>query len=140
MNVEIQRADLRLRRRTFILLGAALLGAVLLMVLFHGWIGRSVRTLPEPQLVFELRRMIGFAVTGCGLCLLLLAAYAARLAHRVIEQRRWPLRGARVMRDTRVRTGADAMTIGRVLNMAAIGLIALAIGVGMLSWRLFGAV
>ena len=31
------------------------------------------------------------------------------------------------------------MTIGRVLNMAAIGLIAMAIGVGMLSWRLFGA-
>jgi len=120
-------------------LGAALLAAVLLMVLFQSWIGRSVRTLPDPQLVFELRRMIGFALTGCGLCLLVLAAYAARLAHRIIEQRRWPLRGARVMRDTRVRTGADAMTIGRVLNMAAIGLIAMAIGVGMLSWRLFGA-
>jgi hypothetical protein len=43
------------------------------------------------------------------------------------------------MRDTRVRTGADAMAIGRLLNMAAIGLIALSIGVGMLSWRLFGA-
>jgi len=96
MNVEIHRADLRLRRRTFIVLGAALLAAVLLMVLFQSWIGRSVRTLPDPQLVFELRRMIGFALTGCGLCLLVLAAYAARLAHRIIEQRRWPLRGARV--------------------------------------------
>lgn len=139
MNVEIQRADPRLRRWTFIVLSAAVLAAVLSMVAFHHWIDRSARLLPGPQFVFEVRRMMGFAITGCGLCVMLLAAYAARLAHRVTEQQRWPLRGARVLRDTRVRHGADAMSMARMLNMAAIGLIVLAIGFGMLSWRQLGA-
>ncbi|MGH8172765.1 MAG: hypothetical protein ACREPX_06435 [Rhodanobacteraceae bacterium] len=138
MNVEIQRADRSLRRRTFMVLSAAVLAAVLFMILFHAWMGRAARTLPDAQFVFELRRMIAFAVICCGLCVMVLAAYAARLAHRVTEQQRWPLRGVRVMRDTRVRSGSDAMAMARMLNMAAITLIALAIGFGMLSWRLFG--
>jgi len=139
MNVEIHRADPSLRRLTFIVLSAAVLGAVLLMVLFHNWIGRSARALPDAQFVFELRRMIGFAMTGAGLCLLVLAGYAARLGQRVIEQRRWPLTGARVMRDTRVRTGEHAIAFGRMLNIAAIALLAMSIGVGVLSWHQFGA-
>jgi hypothetical protein len=139
MNVEIHRADPNLRRLTFIILSAAVLAAVLLIVLVHNWIGRSALAMPDAQFVFELRRMIGFATTGCGLCLLLLAGYAARLGQRVVEQRRWPLSGARVMRDTRVRTGEQAVAVGRLLNMAAIALLVLSIGVGVLSWHQFGS-
>jgi hypothetical protein len=139
MNVELHRADPRLRRLTLVVMGIGLLIAVLSISMFHRWLGRSVQDMPAAQFFMDIRRTIAFAIAGCALCLLLLAGYAARLGRRVIGERRWPLRGARVVRDTPVRAGADALIFGRSLNVAAIVLIALAVGCGVLSWRLLGA-
>jgi len=139
MNVEMHRADPRLRRLTLAVLGIALIAAVLSISMFHRWLDRFTETMPLAQLVVEMRRTIALAMAGCGLCLLLLAAYAARTGRRVIEDRRWPLRSTRVVRDTRVRSGTEALVLGRMLNMAAIVLIALTIGCGVLSWHLFAS-
>lgn len=138
MNVEMHRADPRLRRLTFAVLGIGLIAAVLSISMFHRWLDRSVQGMPAAQMFADLRRTIGLAMAGCALCLLLLAGYAARLGRRVIEERRWPLRTARVVRDTPVRAGTDALIFGRSLNIAAIVLIALAVGCSVLSWHLFG--
>lgn len=138
MNVEMHRADPRLRRLTFAVLGIGLIAAVLSISMYHRWLDRAVQGMPAAQMFADLRRTIGFAMAGCALCLLLLAGYAARLGRRVIEERRWPLRTARVVRDTPVRAGTDALVFGRSLNMAAIVLIALAVGCSVLSWHLFG--
>ena len=139
MNIEIHRADPQLRRLTLPVLAFAMLLAILLMVWFHHWLDRSTLSMPSERLVLEMHRMIGITSTGSGLCTLLLAGYAARLGRRVIEERRWPLRGSRVVLDTRVRSGDDAAAFGRMLNVVAVVLIVLAIGFGVLGWRLFGA-
>jgi hypothetical protein len=140
MNIEIHRADPRVRRLTLIMLSAGLLAAILLMTWFHHWLDRSTVAMPGELLVLEMRRMMGITGMASGLCVLVLAGYVARLARRVIEERRWPLRASRVVRDTRVRSGEAAVTFARMLNITAVVLIALALGVGVLGWRLFGAV
>ena len=77
-------------------------------------------------------------MSGIALCFLLLAGYAARLARRVADERRWPLARSRVLRDTLVRSGDRALMFGRMLNLAAILLIVLGIAAGMLGWHYFG--
>ena len=137
MNIEIHRADPQLQRRTMVIVSAAIVAALLLMVLFHHWLDRAMLAMPGERFVLEMRRMIGMTCTACGLCMLLLAGYAARLGRRVVEQRRWPLRASRVVLDTRVRHGDDAVRFARMLNMFALVLIVLAFGAGVLGWQLF---
>ncbi len=139
MEIDIQHADPRLRRVTVVVLTVATLAAVALVFAFQHWLLRQAESIPTAQLILQLRRWITVALIGSGLCLLLLAGYAARLARRVIEDRRWPLAHTRVLRDTPIRRGDAALRLGRLFNVAALVLMAIAVGVGMLSWRLFAA-
>jgi hypothetical protein len=140
MNAEIHRADPHMRRLTLMVMSAAVLVAILLLAWFRHWLDRSTIATPGDLLVLEMRRTIGITGMGCGVCVLLLAGYVARLARRVIEERRWPLRTSRVVRDTHVRSGEAAIRFARMLNIVAIVLIVLALGFGVSGWRLFGAV
>jgi len=137
MNVEIHRADPRLRRLTLIVMSAGVVVALLAMVWVHQWL-RSTSMMPTAQLVAELNIIVGAAMSGVALCLLLLAAYAARLGRRIADERRWPLARSRVLRDTQVRSGNDALALGRMLNLASILLIVLGIAAGILGWHYFG--
>ncbi|MBO9664520.1 hypothetical protein [Dokdonella sp.] len=137
MSIDIQRADAGLRRTTFIVLTAAAIAAVWGVFAFHQWMLHQSAALSTEQLIVRLRLWIGLATTASGLCLLLLAGHSARTARRVAEQRRWPLAGARVLRDTPIRRGDAALRLGRLLNGIAVVLLLLALGVGLLSWRLF---
>lgn len=134
---EIARADPRRRRLVGVVLASASIVAVAFLVAMHRWMASRASALPTDQLVVELRSWIAILLTAIGLCLLLLAAHAARSARRIAEQRRWPLAGARVLRDTPVRHGADALRLARWLNAAALVLTLLAIGAGAAGWRLF---
>jgi hypothetical protein len=138
MNIEIHRADPQLRRLTLVVLAFAMLAAILLMAWFHRWLDRSTLQMPSERLMLEMHRMIGITSTASGICVLLLAGYAARLGRRVIDARRWPLRGSRVVLDTRVRTGDAAVAFGRMLNIVAVVLIVLAFAFGVLGWRFAG--
>lgn len=136
MEPDLQRADARLRLISGVVLSAAFVAAMVGVFAFQQWMNEQAATLPTVQLIALLRRWIGFATTASGLCLLLLAGYAARLARRVAEQRRWPLAGARVLRDTPVRREAAALRLARLFNATAVVLLALAVGAGALSWRM----
>jgi hypothetical protein len=136
MSTEIQHADPQLRRRTLAVLGAAALVAIGLMAWFHGWLHRSTASLPRDVLVLEIHRMVGITCTLAALCILALAGYAARLARRVREVRRWPRQGSRVVLDTRVRSGDEALAFSRTLNIAALVLIVIAFATGIFGWRL----
>jgi hypothetical protein len=138
MNIEIHRADPQLRRLTLVVLASAMLAAILLMAWFHHWLDRSTVAMPTERFMLEMHRMIGITSTASSLCLLLLAACAARLGRRVIAARRWPLQGSRVVLDMRIRTGDEAAAFGRVLNIVAVVLVVLAIAFGVLGWRLVG--
>lgn len=137
MSTEIQRADAGLRRTTLVMLALAAILAVACVFAFHQWMLHQSAALPTEQLIVRLRHWIGLAMTASALCLLLLAGHSARAARRVAEQRRWPLAEARVLRDTPIRSGDAALRIGRLLNGTAVVLVLLALGVGLLSWRLF---
>jgi hypothetical protein len=139
MAEEILRADQRLRRTTAIVLALAFLAALLLVFLFQVWMGHWIATMPTQAVVIELRRGVAFALVASGVCVLLLGGYAARIATRIQQQRRWPLDGARVLRDTVVRRGDAALGLGRLLNIAAITLMLLAVAIGLVSWQLFRA-
>lgn len=137
MTVEIQRADPRLRRMTAVVLLLAAAAAAWSVFAFHQWILQQAAALSGEQMIARLRYWIGLGSTASGLCLLLLAAHSARTARRIAEQQRWPLADARVLRDTPVRRGPEALRFGQWLNGAALLLVLLALGVGLMSWRLF---
>lgn len=137
MTADIQLADPRLRRMTIVVVVVATLAALLCVFAFQHWMLQQVDRLPNEQLIVQLRRWIGMLLTASGLCLLVLAGYAARLARRVIAERRWPLASARVLRDTPIRRDAGALRLARLFNVLAIVLVVLAIGIGAVSLRLF---
>jgi hypothetical protein len=138
MSREIKHADPELRRRTFVVLGAASLAAIVLIWWFNGWLDRSTGTMPQDLLGAKLRVTIGLTCVACSLCLLILAGYAARLARGIVAERRWPLSTTRVVRDTQIRRDDAALAIARQLNIVAILLIVVALGVCVISARQFG--
>lgn len=140
MNEDIQTADPRLRRITLVALALAGVAALAVVVAFHHWMTRQAAVLPAEQLVARLRLWIGIAMTASGLCLLLLAGCAARLARTTLDQRRWPPSSLRVLRDTPVRREAAAAAVARGLNITAVLLGALALTAAIAGWRLFTAV
>lgn len=140
MGGDIQRADPRFRRTTTVVLTLALFVALGLIVLFKWWLTRWVATVPSAMLVAQLHLGAAYALLACGLCLLLLGAYVARLATHIREQRRWPLERARVIRDTQIRSGSDALRIGQWLNVTALVLTLIAIAAGWVSWQMFGSI
>src|SRR6187551_883503 len=103
MDIEIQRADARLRRVTIAVLVLAAIAAVGTILLARDWmIGQAMASTPE-QLIAQMRRWLGAASIACGLCLLLLAMHAWRRGRAAAAQRRWPVANASVLRDTPVR-------------------------------------
>lgn len=139
MPTDIQPADPRLQRVTTIVLALAVLATIVLLLAFRHWLANLADRLPTEQLVMQLRRGISFATLAIALCLLVLAGYAARLARRIIEERRWPLAAMRVLRDTPIRRGDNAQKIAGWLNGTAVLLMLVAVATVVLSWRLFTA-
>ena len=137
MSTEILHADRRVRRVTLVVLALAALTAVALVIAAHAWLTRLANTLTTAQLIEQMRHGIAFAVVACCVCLLLLAGYSARTARRVKNERRWPVSGARVLRDTPVRRELAATRIARLLDVVTFALVLFAIATIVLAWRLF---
>jgi hypothetical protein len=137
MDIEIQRADMRLRRVSIVVLVVAAIVAAGVILLARDWmIGQALASTPE-QLVVRMRHWLGAASIACGLCLLLLAMHAWRRGRAASAQRRWPVASARVLRDTLVRRGDAALGVARLLNLVSVMLLAFAVAMIALSWRLF---
>jgi hypothetical protein len=66
-----------------------------------------------------------------------LAVHAWRRGRAAAAQRRWPVANARVLRDTPIRRGDAALAIARLLNLVSLMLLAFAVAMIALSWRLF---
>ena len=137
MGNEIQHADRRLRRVTAIVLAIATILAVALVLAFHRWLSDYAASVPTGYLVKNLRGWIGLTAFAGSLCLFALAAYTAMRARRATAEQRWPVQAARVLRDTVVRHGDDALRIARLLNLVALVLVAIAAAAILLGWRLF---
>ncbi|HET9031525.1 MAG TPA: hypothetical protein VFN25_01335 [Dokdonella sp.] len=136
MSEDMIRADPGLRRQTMLVLGIAVLMAIATVYFFQQWLSGIADIPGTDQLILRLRRLIGIALTGSAICLGFLAWYAARKATLIKTFEQWPLPGVRVLRDTPVRRGAAAMKIRQGLNLTAVVLLLLALGMGIISWRL----
>jgi hypothetical protein len=136
MGAEIQQADPQLRRRTFAVLGAAVVIAILVTTWFHGWLHRSTAEMGREVFVLQIHRMVGISSTLLALCVLALAGYAARVSRRITEAQRWPLRDERVVLDTRVRSGEEALALASTLRLVALVLIVIAFAVGIFGWSI----
>ena len=138
MSKDLLRADLPLRRTTWIVLGIAGLACVVALVAFQRWLGGFGEDVPIADLVARMNKLIAIALTGSALCFAVLAWLAARTSRRAVETGQWPAPDARVIRDTPVRRGLAARRIARQFEIAGIVLLLLALGAGAMSLRLFG--
>lgn len=137
MDIEIQRADVRLRRLTIAVLAFAAVAAVGVILLARGWMIRQALASTPEQLLAQMRHWLGAASIACGLCLLLLATHAWRRGRAALAQRRWPVANARVLRDTPIRRDDAALGIARLLTLVSLMLVVFAVAMIALSWRLF---
>jgi hypothetical protein len=133
---EILRADPRLRRKTLIAIGIATILGLIVLAMFRNWLN-EIGALPgNDLLIARLRRMIGIALTGCAICLALLAWYAVHQSARIRKALQWPVPGTRVLRDTPIRRGDAALRISRQLNALGITLLAFCMALGFMTWRM----
>lgn len=138
MTTEIQRADVRLRRVTAIVLALAVVAAVAMVFFMQRWLTERAIATSTEALVVQMRHWIGIAAASSATCLLALAIHALRRARAAAAQRRWPIAEARVLRDTPVLQGTAALRVARMLKLLSLLLFVFAAATLALSWRLFG--
>lgn len=136
MDNELQRADPRLRRRTAVVLALAALAAAVALLLVARWMSAHAMAASPQQLLADMRRWLGATAFGCALCVTALGVHALSKARHAFAQKRWPLREARLLRDTRVRHGEKALSIARTLRLVALALFLVAAAMAVLGLRL----
>ena len=136
MDNELQRADPRLRRRTAVVLVLAALAATVVLVVVVRWMSAHATATSPQQLLVDMRRWLGATAFGCALCLAALGIHAWSKARHAFAEKRWPLREARLLRDTRVRHGEKALSIARTLRLVALSLFLVAAAMAVLGLRL----
>lgn len=139
MSEDIQRADPAYRRRTLQLLAGAVVLAIIVLVGAQRWMQAHAIVGAPREAAMQIRQWIGITMTLCGFCLLALAGHAWWLSSRAQRDARWPLAGARVMRDTRVRRGDAVAPIVRWLRVAALVFVVLAALAIAAGWHIRGA-
>jgi len=118
MSQEIVPADKDLRRKFLFVLIFSVIAILFVVPYFNDYM-QQIKQISSPDLAFR-KSMFLFKIT-LGLVFLILAGlgtYSASIARKVLKSGQFPPPGMRVIRDTTLRTGAQA-------KMAAISLITL---------------
>lgn len=122
MTGDIQPADRRLRAIVF----AATITFVLVALLLHvyvladylDYLGDLLNRQPQRGIA-EAQRFIDIFIVTMLVGVALPAGYLALLGRKALASGRFPPPGARVLVDTPIRTGADAVREGRIALIAA---------------------
>ena len=135
---DIQRADPRARRAALlILVSATVAGGLILAIVtarrsdLEAWVLQDV-TGRARVLAWGLTVLTAGPLAG-------MAVYYWRLGGRVVRARRFPLPGARVVRDTPVLIGDAARQRGRLAQICAVGFGAAGVLFVVFFWRLISA-
>ena len=134
--MEIQRADKRHRAIVAaVFVGAIALGA-LSLVGFQSWLEGTRQLAPAQAKDALSAAFIWISASAC-LVTLLMGLYLWRLGARIRARGRFPLPGARVIRDTAVLEGAAARRRGAVLQAMGAAFAVCALGLFAASWFLY---
>jgi len=136
--MNVRRADPAFRRLAIIIVVAGTCAAAFVIGLLGrsrdalaDWVradaGRSAQRIELILVVFALLLSAP---------LVAMAAYLTSLGGRAVRAREFPPPGFRVIRDTPIINGDDAVSRGRWLQGAAVILTAAAVAMGLLFWRL----
>jgi hypothetical protein len=121
----VQRADPVARTWVLIALIAFVAVAVLGWREFSNWL-LDLRSVPPAEAMRVLLLALRLLILGMGLSLVALALYLLSLGKRTRHAIRYPPPGARVIRDTVVLEGEEALVRGRLLQTTGYVLLLLA--------------
>jgi hypothetical protein len=131
----IQAADPALRRRVAIILGVAVVVMLAVYAGLRHWLMQAGARLGTADLVTTIHHALMICVTLIVVCLLLLGRHLLLRGRRIMRDRRYPANDARVLRDTPVREGEDAVRIGNASRVAGLIVCLIAIATAIVGWR-----
>jgi hypothetical protein len=134
----MHRADPKLRRTAAWALPAAALVSVLGYVLLRQWFA-ELKHMPAAAAKSQLLIFVAWCWGVMCVSLFALSAYVWQLGAQVVAHRRFPLPGARVVRDVRVVQGELARRYGRCLQAVSVVLLVVGCVGAALSWRAYEA-
>lgn len=133
-DIELHRADPRLRRLAWWLPGGVIVAAALGLWWLQGWLGRLDADATSTEAL--LYAFVGLAIllsTGG----LLLSWHLWAEASRILAEDRYPATDMRTVRDVPVQHGAAARQMATRMRIGAA--LAALLGIAVLGWSLAGA-
>lgn len=135
--MNVRRADPAFRRLAIVVLAAGTCAGALLIAAFERYRGAlidwvrvdPVRSSDRIELIFFLFALLLSAP------LVAMAVYLSSLGGRAVAAGEFPPPGCRVIRDTPIISGDQAVSRGRWLQGVAVMLTAVSVAMGLLIWR-----
>ena len=131
---QIQPADPAQRRRVAIILAIAAIVLIAAYFAFDHWLQHAALRMNTTDLVRSVGRLISTCVIAMTMCLLLLGRHLLLRGRRIVRDRRYPANDARVLRDTPVREGEQAVRIGNASRIAGLITCLLGVAVAVAGW------
>jgi hypothetical protein len=132
--MDIQPADPGQRRRVAITLFSAASGLLAFVVVCELWLQHVTAQLDTPSLIAKLKPMLAVCLALIAVCIAALGVHLIVRGKRIVEERRFPARDTRTIRDTQVREGDDAVRIGSASQIGGLVLCVLALVVTVFGW------
>jgi len=132
--MDIQPADPAQRRRVAITLFSAVAGLLAVVVAFQLWLQHVSAQLDTLQLIAKIKPMLAVCLALIAVCIGALGMHLVVRGKRIVEDRRFPARDTRTIRDTPVREGDDAVRMGFASQMGGLILCIVALAVTVLGW------
>lgn len=133
--VDIQQANIVVRRRAVLLAALIVIAAILLSESYLPILEQWIWSDPE-RIVERVRTVLMALILLTTVPLVILAVYFFILGRRIHRSKRFPLEDQRLVRDTVILHGKQAMFRGRVLQGMAVALVLLSGGLAVALWRL----
>lgn len=134
MNDSVMHADKKLRKQLLVLI-LLLIPAGLFLIQILSANVEDIKTLAATdidQAVAKLRNLVTIFAVANAVFSVAFGLYAVSIAIRILKSEQFPPPGMRVIRDTRIRTGKKAKTMGMLMIFMAIILLS----TNLISWYL----